>query len=1075
MRYQIVLLRLFLLIFIPTMVGGEETPVPNSSIQRKNQLKSVIVDDYYPYTFVNKEGVPDGFSVDLVKAVTKVMGMYLEIKVDTWERAIQKLETGEIDFLPKMSYSKERDKFFDFSAPHTIAFDALFVRKDSKRIDTIEDIKNNTVIVIKDDLAHDYLRSSGLVDSESLILIDSLPEALRLLSSGKGDVALMPKLVGLTLVKDMNLTNLTQSPVVVESYSRHYSFAVKEGNLLLLERLGQGLSIVKKTDQYREIYDKWFGTLEPKELTLKPVLKYIVGLLLAFLLIGSAFALWTFSLRKQVASRTKELSDEIIERKKAEMRFRQVVDTIQEVFWIGSLDWKEIYYVSPAYEHIWGGKCDEIYQNPLAWFESVVEEDRQKIRAAIPKVIHADTLKIVFPDYRIRKPDGSIAWVSVRIFPILDVSGRPYRIAGIAEDITTRKRTEKALEDISSHQEALLAAIPDIIMEMDANKIYTWANQIGIEFFGEDVLGKKAAYYFEGEQDTYQAVDPLFRGEEDVIYVRSWQRRRDGQKRLLAWLCRVLKDSTGNVTNVISSARDITERKLAEEAITRERILSDHIINSLPGIFYKYDDQGKLVRWNRKFEEVTGYSHEELLGMHVLDLFAEAHKHHITLRVQSVFAEGESFAEAPLLTKSGKQIPHFFTGRLTVLDGKQYLLGVGVDITERVRAEEEKDLLHAQLLQAQKMESIGRLAGGVAHDFNNMLSAIIGHAELAMMRCTSSEPILANLKVIHDSAHRSAGLTRQLLAFARKQTVAPRVIDVNDTVAGMLKMLMRLIGEDIDVVWMPGAGLWKVKIDPSQLDQLLANLCVNARDAIPGVGKVTIETENTTFDEAYCAVHLGFVCGEYVVLAVSDDGCGINKEDIDHIFEPFFTTKELGKGTGLGLATVYGIVKQNEGFVNVYSEPDKGTTFKIYLPRFVGGVIKPRAESTEETPKGRGEMLLLVEDEPVILDVSREMLEQLGYVVLTASTPSEALRQAETHAAEIKLLITDVVMPKMNGRDLAKLISDIKPGLKCLFISGYTANVIANHGVLDEGVHFLQKPFSMKDIATKVRQALEQE
>jgi signal transduction histidine kinase/CheY-like chemotaxis protein len=472
---------------------------------------------------------------------------------------------------------------------------------------------------------------------------------------------------------------------------------------------------------------------------------------------------------------------------------------------------------------------------------------------------------------------------------------------------------------------------------------------------------------------------------------------------------------------------------------------------------------------------VTGYSHEELLGMHVLDLFAEVNKNYISLRVHTVFAEGESFAEAPLLTKSGKQIPHFFTGRLTVLDGKQYLLGVGVDITERVRAEEEKDLLQAQLLQAQKMESVGRLAGGVAHDFNNMLSAIIGHAELAMMRCTSSEPILANLKVIHDSAHRSAGLTRQLLAFARKQTVAPRVINVNDTVAGMLKMLMRLIGEDIDVVWMPGAGLWKVKIDPSQLDQLLANLCVNARDAIPGVGKVTIETENTTFDEAYCAVHLGFVCGEYVVLAVSDDGCGINKEDIDHIFEPFFTTKELGKGTGLGLATVYGIVKQNEGFVNVYSEPDKGTTFKIYLPRFVGGVIEPRAESTEETPKGRGEMLLLVEDEPVILDVSREMLEQLGYVVLTASTPSEALRQAETHAAEIKLLITDVVMPKMNGRDLARLIGDIKPGLKCLFISGYTANVIANHGVLDEGVHFLQKPFSMKDIATKVRHALEQE
>ncbi|MCX5882416.1 MAG: PAS domain S-box protein, partial [Deltaproteobacteria bacterium] len=611
--------------------------------------------------------------------------------------------------------------------------------------------------------------------------------------------------------------------------------------------------------------------------------------------------------------------------------------------------------------------------------------------------------------------------------------------------------------------------------EVDVNKGYTWSNQAGLDFFGEDVIGKEVAYYFEGEQDMYEVLDPLLHGEEDPIYVRSWQRGRDGKKSLLAWRFRVLKDAAGNVTGAISTARDITERKLAEEAVTRERILSDHIINSLPGIFYMFDDQGKLARWNKKYEEVTGYSHEESFGMHILDFFPEEHKHTITLRVQSVFAEGEAFAEIPLMTKGEEQIPYFFTGRLTVLDGKQYLLGVGIDMTERMRAEKEKDALQAQLLQAQKMESVGRLAGGVAHDFNNMLSAIIGHAELAIMRCTPSEPIHASLKVIEDSAHRSAELTRQLLAFARKQTVAPKVLNINDTIANMLKMLLRLIGEDIDIVWKPEAGLWQVKIDPSQIDQLLANVCINARDAIAGVGKVTIETKNAGFDEADCAVHHGFACGEYVMLAVSDDGCGMSKEVLDHLFEPFFTTKDMGKGTGLGLATVYGIVKQNEGFVNVYSEPDKGTTFKIYLSRFVGEAAAPKVESTMEMPKGCGEMLLLVEDEPVILDVSREMLEQLGYVVLIAGTSGEALRQAKAYAAEIELLITDVVMPEMNGRDLAKLISNIKPGLKCLFISGYTANVIAHHGVLDEGVNFLQKPFSMKDLASKVRQALERE
>jgi signal transduction histidine kinase/ActR/RegA family two-component response regulator len=404
---------------------------------------------------------------------------------------------------------------------------------------------------------------------------------------------------------------------------------------------------------------------------------------------------------------------------------------------------------------------------------------------------------------------------------------------------------------------------------------------------------------------------------------------------------------------------------------------------------------------------------------------------------------------------------------------KNMVFGVIQDITERMRAEKEKEGLHAQLLQAQKMESVGRLAGGVAHDFNNMLGVILGHTELAMMQVNPEEPINVNLNEIREAANRSADLTRQLLAFARRQTVAPKVLDLNDCVTGILKMLKRLIGEEIDLTWMPGEGLWLTKIDPAQIDQLLANLCVNARDAITGVGKITIETRNTIFDRAYCAVHQGFVCGEYVMLAVSDNGCGMNKDVIDHLFEPFFTTKEVGRGTGLGLATVYGIVKQNDGFINVYSEVGVGTTFKVYLPRFTGETIESTPERTSDTLKGSGETVLLVEDEAMILQVSRAMLEELGYTVLIAGTPSEALSQVKAHGSEIQLLITDVIMPEMNGRELVKLISEIKPGLKYLFTSGYTANVIAHHGVLNEGTHFLQKPFSMKDLSHKVREALE--
>ncbi len=396
------------------------------------------------------------------------------------------------------------------------------------------------------------------------------------------------------------------------------------------------------------------------------------------------------------------------------------------------------------------------------------------------------------------------------------------------------------------------------------------------------------------------------------------------------------------------------------------------------------------------------------------------------------------------------------------------------DISEHKKADEENGRLQMQLTQAQKMETVGRLAGGVAHDFNNMLGVILGHAEIAQDRLDPGHPVFADLQEIGKAANRSADLTRQLLAFARKQTVAPRVLDLNETVGGMITMLKRLIGENIKMTWQPGVSLWPIKMDPSQIDQTLANLCVNARDAIADRGKVVIETSATVVDEDYCASHADCVPGEYVVLMVSDNGCGMAPETISHLFEPFFTTKEIGQGTGLGLATVYGIVRQNHGFINVYSEPDRGTTFKIYLPRHTAGSERS-IQSEVVKPDARGhETILLVEDEPMILEMTNTMLKLQGYRVLPAATPGEAIRLAREHAGEIHLLMTDVIMPEMNGRDLAKNLLSLYPNIRRMFMSGYTANVIAHHGVLDEGVHFIQKPFTKKELAAKIREVLDQ-
>ena len=407
--------------------------------------------------------------------------------------------------------------------------------------------------------------------------------------------------------------------------------------------------------------------------------------------------------------------------------------------------------------------------------------------------------------------------------------------------------------------------------------------------------------------------------------------------------------------------------------------------------------------------------------------------------------------------------------------GALRLVGVAKDVTDRRRADDEKQRLQNQLVQARKMEAVGRLAGGIAHDFNNMLTVILAATELADAGMTQSDPARELLRQIDSAARHSADLTRQLLTFARRQVISPRVLNLNETVSTSLKMLRPLIGENVHVAWMPGADLHQVMMDPSQVDQLLANLCLNARDAILDVGDIVIETENSVLDDMYCAHHPGSAPGEYATLVVSDTGSGMDEETRSHVFEPFYTTKQGGRGTGLGLATVYGIVKQNNGFVSVYSKTGQGTTFRVYLPRCTEQPEKDQGEATQEAPLGRGETVLLVEDEAAILELAKKVLEQLGYKTLTANSPRDAVHLAGEYRHSIQLVITDVVMPEMNGRELCRRLAAIKPGLRYLYMSGYPANIIATQGVLEEGVSFLQKPFSMRDLALSVRRALDEE
>jgi PAS domain S-box-containing protein len=624
----------------------------------------------------------------------------------------------------------------------------------------------------------------------------------------------------------------------------------------------------------------------------------------------------------------------------------------------------------------------------------------------------------------------------------------------------------------------------DLVALLDVNGRYLYCNNTYTEILGyspDELVGRSCfdlIHPDERERTVQLFQEGLARNQQRGNMLLRL-RHRDGHSLLVDHHARLLSDGPG-APQILLNARDVTERNRAEKAL-RE---SERIARANEERLIMAQDIGRTGSWDLNLVTNSIWGSAEA---HRLFGFPSVAKDFPIEDIESCIPERARVHQALVdLISLGKdynleyvinpadgsapKVLHSIARLEKDAQGKPIkVMGVIRDLTERKRAEEERAKLETHFQHAQKMESVGRLAGGVAHDFNNMLQAILGNVDLALAEIPPGSPTRESLEEIQNCARRSAELTRQLLTFARKQTIAPKVLDLNQTVASSLKMLGRLIGENIHLAWLPATGLWAVKIDPTQVDQILANLCLNARDAIGGVGRVTIKTASSTLDEAHCAAHPGFRPGEYVWLAVSDNGRGMDQETLANIFEPFFTTKDVGEGTGLGLATVYGIVKQNNGFVCVDSEPGKGTTFKIYLPRHASQTSMGQTEEAAALAEGCGETLLLVEDEPAILAISRKVLERLGYKVLTASTPAEAIRLAEANASEIHLLVTDVVMPGMNGRDLANQLLSLRPNLKCLFMSGYTADIIAHHGALDGGVHFIQKPFSMGDLAAKVR------
>jgi PAS domain S-box-containing protein len=722
--------------------------------------------------------------------------------------------------------------------------------------------------------------------------------------------------------------------------------------------------------------------------------------------------------------------------------------------------------IGKSVEEIEGKPSFEIYPQTAAKYH---RDDLEVIHSGKPKLGIVEILE---------DKDGNKLWVQTDKVPYRNEHGEVIGIIVVARDITESKQLEDELRqsEASLAKAQRLAHIGSWEWDIQNNRVF-WSDEIyrmldlsktQIEASSESFL---SAIHPEDLQVVQSALDAALRqgapyNVEHRIITQS------GGERVVCELGEMTFDESGKPVRMTGTMQDISERKLSEEALRQAEAKYRSMVESLPAIVYlaQPDPPYSPIYISPNIKEF-GYSAEEWFSRPDMwvNLLHDEDRERVLAATKNAMSQGlETDLEYRIVSRDGTI--HWVHDKGRFISDEQgnkiSWQGVVLEITKTKELEE-------QLRQAQKLESVGRLSGGIAHDFNNMLTAINGFSELTLRRLKADDPLRHNIEEIRKAGQRSAVLTRQLLAFSRQQILQPVVLDLNEMITDTIKLLQRLIGEDVQLVAAlnPMSGL--VKVDPGQLSQIIVNLVVNARDAMPQGGKLTIETANVSLDPAYARQHAGVLPGAYVMLSVSYTGTGMSAETQRHIFEPFFTTKEIGKGTGLGLATVYGIVKQSGGNIWLYSEEGVGTTFKVYLPR----VLEP-AEAVElkhipdELLKGT-ETILLVEDEAMVRSLTRQILEEFGYTILAARNGVEAVSICEEQGSEIDLLLTDVVMPEMGGRELAERFAPLYPQMRILFTSGYTDDAVVRHGVIAAGTNFIQKPFTPQGLMRKVREVLD--
>ena len=1136
--------------------------------------------DYPPYALVTEDGQADGFSVDLMKAVCEAMGIDVQFRVGPWDEVRTALERGEIDALPLVSYSKEREAVFDFTMPHTAAHGAIFKHKGTTDIESVVDLRDKAIIVMRGDAGHDWLVRNDI--SENLTPTNTVEESLRLLASGKHDYAVAPRLVGLLILRELGLTDIEATGPLIDAYGRGYGFAVKKGNTPLLLHLNEGLSIIRSTGRYDQIYDKWFGIVDPKGVPGKVIVRYMLLGLVVIAVVGGLVLIGIVTLRRtvrrqmvelqmahdglelRVEERTQELRDKnfildaVIEGtgdaifvKDRDARFlhanrltasyfasepedlvgksdmdifppeiaaetkardRSVIETgensdVEEIVHfqgkertvrtyktpyrdgngnvigvIGivrditdrkraeetlrkqALVWEQmsegafvldndsrILEINPAAETMFGYSKEEMLGKPPSIFQK--EEFVGKTAGEIAEGIRRDGYW--FGEIDIIRKDGSIGVVEVHSVARYDEDGNLIGRVSVNRDITERKQAEDDLTtffDVSS----------DLMCAANTDGFFTRVNSTCEQMLGwqdSEIVGKPFVDFIHPDDvdSTLQAIELQISGEPVKKFVNRY-RCKDGSYRWLEWVATPALGKT-----VFAIARDITERLRAEEEARR---FSHTLENSLNEI-YMFDSESLLfVEVNAAAQTNLGYTIEELRRLTPLDIEPEITPERFASLVEPLRACAE---EKVVFTtshrrKDGTLYPAEIHLQL-MAEPNPIFLAMILDISER-------SAMERQLLQAQKMEVVGQLTGGVAHDFNNLLQVVQGNLEIA--KDTIPEGSKAE-KLVDGALHagrRGAKLTQQLLAFSRQQTLSPENLDAHSLVDGMTALLSRTLGEDISVETEHADDVANVIVDENGLTNALLNLGINARAAMPKGGTLTMAVGNRHMDTDTQIENDVLPAGDYIEIAVTDTGCGISEENLYHAFEPFFTTKEVGEGSGLGLSMVYGFVRQSGGNATIESELGKGTTVRLVLPATGSETVSTNSEQPAQKDVKHAIKVLLIEDDADVRATTLDILQSLGCDVVEAKNAAPVPIILEQDQS-IDLLISDVVLTgAQNGIELAQEAVRLRPALKVILVSGYSEGTLEKAGLTDAGFPLLAKPFSKSALSEALESAM---